>query len=747
MGWQNIPKNVTNFIKGSFSQWTLKIIYGMIILIACGLMTPEKFRTYHLKLDEISKEEIIAPFTFSVLKPDDVLARDQENSARQINSIVDYDSVKTAQILSEVRAFFDDVGNFINGLEECHTSPIDSLIAGNLEILLPISTLRGELSDSTAYMLANCDSRERLQEVVRSTIKALLQAGIIAEKKIFAEDFNKQITLISGDEEKNQHLDLIYDRISAFHHIRNISTQLWELSYEQTAYEQVAGLFVIPNLLYNQENTQERREKARKEVSIYQEGQVFKGEIILRSHERVTEEHLTKIRSLEDQSQRKAFEKSTLLVLLPIVGRMLAIILTLLLIAYYIYSYYPKLFYNNLRLSALTSIILLTLITVYVINILAGMSIYMIPFATAGMLFCVLFDSRLALRLLAGIGFLAAIMLDYDFFVLFFAVVSGSVAIYSVSKVHNRSGFYRPLAIVPIANILIILALNSTVSYIQAEEFIYFLGLGIVSGALSPVLAIGLLPIFESIFHISTDITLLELSNPNHPLLRNLALQAPGTFHHSLMVGNLSEAAARSIGANPLRVRVCSYYHDIGKMCMPHYFAENQRGKNPHDQTAPIASASIIKLHIKEGMRMAKEHRLPKEITDIIPQHHGTGLISFFYGKAKKDDPSATLNEQDFRYDGPKPQTKEAGIIMMADAVEAVSRLIEDPNPEKLKDMIYNITKKKFEESQLDECELTLKDIGKIRKSFLVVLTGAFHTRVDYPSTKNMTCLNQDNKK
>ena len=235
----------------------------------------------------------------------------------------------------------------------------------------------------------------------------------------------------------------------------------------------------------------------------------------------------------------------------------------------------------------------------------------------------------------------------------------------------------------------------------------------------------------------TTNITLLELSDPNHPLLRRLALHTPGTFHHSLMVGNLSEAGADAIGANPLLTRVSCYYHDIGKLLKPEYFVENQRhGINPHDKLKPNMSALILKSHVKEGIRLAKEYKLPQEVIDIIPQHHGTSIIAFFYHKAKEEDPKTTLTDRDFRYEGPKPQTKEAGIIMLADSVEAVSRVLKEPTPASLRGMVRNITMKRFQEGELDECELTLKDLNKMNEAFLHILAGVFHTRIEYPSAK-----------
>ena len=248
-------------------------------------------------------------------------------------------------------------------------------------------------------------------------------------------------------------------------------------------------------------------------------------------------------------------------------------------------------------------------------------------------------------------------------------------------------------------------------------------------------LANFLVPAFESLTGTITDIRLLELSNPNLPLLKKLASAAPGTFQHSLAMANLAEAAAEAIGANPLLARVCCYYHDIGKIVKPEYFVENQRGENPHDHLTPWMSALVVSNHVKAGLELAREHRLPEPIRNAITTHHGTKLIRYFYSRAKElESPDhGEVQETEFRYPGPKPQSKEMGIIMLADAVEAAARTLQEPTPGRIQGMIDMIIKNMLEDGQLDECELTLKDVEKVSAAFFWVLTNSFHGRVDYP--------------
>jgi cyclic-di-AMP phosphodiesterase PgpH len=242
------------------------------------------------------------------------------------------------------------------------------------------------------------------------------------------------------------------------------------------------------------------------------------------------------------------------------------------------------------------------------------------------------------------------------------------------------------------------------------------------------------------VFHYTTDITLLELSNLDRPILRRLMLEAPGTYHHSVVVGSLVEAAAAEIGANPILSKVCGYYHDIGKLKQPLYFIENQSdGRNRHDKLAPSMSALILIAHVKNGVEIAREHKLGQSIIDTIQQHHGSSLISFFYEKAKAVKGEDAVNIDDFRYPGPRPQTREAGLVMLADVVEAASRTLENPTPSRIQGLVQNLISKIFSDGQLDHCELTLKDLHLIAKSFNKILNGIHHHRIEYQESAAMT--------
>jgi putative nucleotidyltransferase with HDIG domain len=255
------------------------------------------------------------------------------------------------------------------------------------------------------------------------------------------------------------------------------------------------------------------------------------------------------------------------------------------------------------------------------------------------------------------------------------------------------------------------------------------------AGGLANIIIVSaVMPLLEAAFKLTTDMKLLELSDQNHPLLRQLVVRAPGTYHHSLIVGNLAEEAAEAVKANPLLIRVGAYFHDVGKIVKPEYFIENQGQLNRHDKLSPSMSALILISHVKEGLEMARSHKLPKEICDLICQHHGTSLIRYFFEKAKEQEAEGSdIHEEVYRYPGPRPQTREAGILLLADMVEAASRSQADPSPARLAGLVERLVQMAFTDGQLDDCDLTLRHLSQIREAFLRVLAGIYHHRIIYP--------------
>ncbi len=367
-------------------------------------------------------------------------------------------------------------------------------------------------------------------------------------------------------------------------------------------------------------------------------------------------------------------------------------------------------------------------------NAMAGI---LIPVAWATMSVAILIDADVALLVSVVLAVFVTILVDPTLSTAIglqmglVALFGGVVGVYSVSHLSQRSDLARAGLFVSAANALMVSSIALTTG---ASLAVWIVGLilGIVNGLASSFLTVGALHWFESGFHITSSVRLLELSNPNRPLLKRLLMEAPGTYHHSILVGNLAEAAAEAVQADATLVRVAALYHDIGKLKRPYFFIENQFTQdNPHDKIAPTLSALIIISHIKDGLEFAKENKLPQQIQDIIAQHHGDGLVSYFYHKAleEKDD----VPEEAFHYEGPRPQTKESALVSLADTVEAAVRSMKHPTPGRVEGFVRKIIKDKLNDGQLDQCDLTFQDLDRIAMAFVRVLSGIFHSRVEYP--------------
>ncbi len=360
---------------------------------------------------------------------------------------------------------------------------------------------------------------------------------------------------------------------------------------------------------------------------------------------------------------------------------------------------------------------------------------FAVPVAAGAMLATLLFDIHIGIVFSIITGILAGILISAEPLYFLYAFVGSMTAAFSVIRCDRRSALLRAGLFVGLANVIVV----SLIDLYRHELFTAVGGHNLIaaflSGMLVGVLVSGVLPLLEWLFKVVTDISLLEYSDLNRPLLKNLMVSAPGTYHHSIIIGSLAEAAAETVGVNPLMARVAAYYHDIGKIKKPEYFIENQaKGENRHDRLTPSMSSLIIASHVKDGLELAREHSLPPLITDIIRQHHGTALMTYFYDKAKQsEDPTSPVREDEYRYPGPKPQTKVAAIVMLADAVEAASRVLENPTPQRIAALTDKITGRIFEDGQLSECDLTLRDLTEITKSFNKLLSGIYHYRIDYP--------------
>ncbi len=464
---------------------------------------------------------------------------------------------------------------------------------------------------------------------------------------------------------------------------------------------------------------------------------IKKGEIIVREGQRISSSDLQKLSALRAREEEEK----------PFTGRFLFLFLILFGSIAIIYHFAEK----NIRKFALTDkdlffCLLLTTLTTLLVKIsmvlleqyrpeYAQDLFYIVPVFAFGMIMRGILFSEAVLIFSTILGAAVAFILGGGLAIFLYVFLGNVLAAYFTGTCEKRTvllkaGFYTTLIMA-----FLMIMLHSLLGYPIADLPIR-IGAVFFAGITSSFIALGLLPVVEHLFDYMTDIRLLEMANLEHPLLGEMMIKAPGTYHHSIIVGNLSKAAAESIGAHAVLTRVAAYYHDIGKLKMPHYYIENRTTfEDAHGGLSPHMSALIILSHVKEGIELAQRYRLGRQVQEMIKQHHGTTLVNHFYTRAKElEDPYLyAVQEADFRYMGPKPQTKEAGILMLADAVEAASRNLEEPTPKRIGTLVQQVVENVFVDGQLDDCELTLKDLHAIQKSFTTILLGIFHHRIEYP--------------
>lgn len=492
-----------------------------------------------------------------------------------------------------------------------------------------------------------------------------------------------------------------------------------------------AGTDFQETLVYDPVATAQKRQEARAEVGPVQ--------VTIKKNEKIADvgEILTptKIEALQRLGLLKA--QTTYVNFL---GLAVFILVIFALIVFFLHQYRREFLSDERFLILLGLLLTLGLVLTRVFSGFSGtsetaMSLgYLVPTAAVTMLIAILLDTKLAIFMAVVLGLFNGVVNGYQFNFAVAALVGGITGVYSVSHLSQRGDLVRSALYIAAANVLTILAFGMMLNYTLVRLAIA-LSFGVANGLLSSVATIGTLPFLETAFGITTSVKLLELSNPNQPLLKRLLIEAPGTYHHSILVGNLAESAADAVGADSLLARVGAYYHDIGKIRRPYFFIENQihNSENPHDKLAPTLSTLIITSHVKDGLELARENKLPEVIKDFISQHHGSSLITYFYHKAMEGDKTENILEGDFRYEGPKPKSKETAIVMLADSVEAGVRSLKSPTPGRMEGFVRKVIKEKLEDGQLEECELTFRELDTIAQAFVRILSGIFHSRVEYP--------------
>ena len=631
------------------------------------------------------------------------------------------DEIKTSELRRQAAEEVDGVYTVNNEIILDTKTKINTLIDDIVQVQLDENLGVEEKVNLLKEMTGGELPDEVLKKIAASTPDDLY---LIRDKLLELITFQME----RGIEEQN--LDAVKGELIAKINDFNLDTAFYQYAVW------IIDEFVVPNRFYDLEQTKILREKAMELVEPVKV-QIKAQQKIIGEGEIVTQQHIQALQALGLLHPSRPW--------ITLLGTALLIVMMMGIVLFYI-KRQNRIIYDNTAYLCMIGIIVTMVLAVsksiLMIEILRWPELqerlgYLSPIAAAGMLIAILLKTRLAVLIVAVISLIIGLMINNQITFSIAGFIGGVTGIYSISKLSQRGDLARAGLYTGIAVMLSIFVIGMIEETQWQVLIISGIILGLLNGLLSSILTNGALPYLESFFGIISPVRLLELSNPNNKLLRRLLLEAPGTYHHSIMVGNLAEAAAEAVRGDHLLVRVGAMYHDIGKTKRPYFFVENQLGiENPHDKIAPTLSTLIITSHVKDGIEMAREHRLPQCIIDFIEQHHGTTLIKYFYHKALESEEEEKIAESAFRYLGPKPQTKETAIVMLADTVEAAVRALKNPTPGQIEGLVREIIKEKLMDGQLDECDLTLKDLDIIANAFLRVLSGALHSRIEYPDIK-----------
>ncbi len=725
-----LSKNFRGRLKESVR---VKILILLVTVVLIVLMFPkgESIET-EVTIGSIwLQDDLIAPFSFAINKNPDVYRIELQRAEESVYPVFVRNTEVSEIVIDSLRNYNE---HLLFTLDNDLVDDSSDLVRATFLSVASYRTFRFLRSQEKDLIGSKKLTFKELQKQFEEILNSTMSFGILSKNYI---DIDKDsIALRNGNidriEPKTSYLELNDAK-------RIINEEVNKRFTEEEVRKAIAeyiNFFVQPTITYNQDLTNEEIEQAKNRVA-RNIGIVNENERIIAKHERVTFDAKLKIDSYKEAKAERIGEEG---LILQLVGKFLHVLFLLSLLIIYIFLFRKKIYWDNIRLILIALLILLiSFITYLVSQINVTVPIELLIFVpAASMLITIIFDSRLGFNSTIILALIVGALRGNDYTFAAMNLFAGALAVYTVRDVKNRSQIFRSFFYILLGYTTAILAFGLErfeTPIVMLEEFAFAAS----NALISPVLTFGLLIFFERIFRITTDLTLLELSDFDRPLLRELARKAPGSFTHSMTMGTLAENAAEVIRANPLLARVGAYYHDIGKTIAPINFVENQlNNENRHEKIPPEESAKMIIDHVTEGIELANANQLPKEITDFIPMHHGTTLVGFFYEKAKIMYGDEKVEEKDYRYPGPKPATKETAIVMLADACESAVRSITDPDPQKVENIISRLIKSRVDDGQLDESPLTFNDLHKIKDAFLAILIGQHHRRIRYPKQDEM---------
>ena len=753
-------------IKNFFLQnkFPILIFFGLSFAISLTFPTGFSIR-YSYQLNDIANEPIIAPFDFGILKTDQKLSKDLDEARNSVQFSFSRDQDFVNKQITDIDTFFIYL-NDIYSAHELFISSQDSLYKYRYEPEFE-SYQTSFIADSTTYVTLYSEFLNQYQfqidkaqwdqllgineslaepinlELFKNQIKQIClnrwAEGIIDEP--LENILSDEISIIQGGELVIAPTKNYNDIETAWKKNREEVNQIYEneLDIKSILSYELINEFTKPNILFDKELTESRQKERLDKVSRFQ-GTVLANELIVDTNNRITESVLLKLKSLQFESERRLGYERAADKFREYLGAFFVVAILLFLLFSFFYIYRNN-YFKNFKLLLLIGLLMYLIVFFSWIIVSYQLPVYIIPIAMFSILLTVLLDTTVALISSTILILLISLLIgnDLDFAIIQFFI--SFIAILNVRKLRKRRQIIATMLTLVFCGLFVFFSVMlfkgidfldynySTVGYLALASF------------LCPILAFGLVPLFESFFGITTDLSLIELLDYDQPLLKKLMEDAPGTHTHSVKVGTLAESCANAVGARALLCRVGSYYHDIGKIKKPEYYAENQTGVNKHDSITPHMSAKILKQHVTDGLALADEYGLPKIVKDFIKTHHAKNKMEFFYKKALEIDNK--VDENEFRYPGPKPRTKETGIVMLAEAIEAQANSLKNPTLEKFEIMIDKAIRSRLEDGQLDECPLTMEDLQKIKgrrdgkHGLLPVLSGLYHSRPEYPSKDN----------
>ncbi|MEJ2220011.1 MAG: HDIG domain-containing protein [Desulfobacterales bacterium] len=750
-------------------RWGILVLTAILFII---ILYPSLITTKHqYNLGDVVERDIKAARDFFI-EDQTATEKKRQQAVADVLTVYDFDANLANTLKRKVEQAFVDLRSVIeqyqNSLvEELETlsepEPVEpqdpkpslpELIREKQEHFEETIGIR--VSQGAYQALAKEGFSIKIADLINKILAAILNNGVVTNKEILLKEQDKGIILRDVATKKERiagNLNQFYGLNQAKAIVRTIGQpDLQDLPYtlKNLVVDFVQEL-IQPNITLNRSETQERQNKIGAEIKpvLYK---IKAGEMLLREGARVTELDLLKLEALQSEAKREQ-------ILIRSLGAALLLI-SLLMTTYILHLKVqgPMTHYHNKNLLLIACLSLTFFFLAEVSASFSGLlshnsaisipgaSIYFgIPLASGAMIICLFLGLAIAvpLAMVMAIGFAFIFQNSLAMFIYF--LISGTMAAYWLRSCRERKVFIIAGTKLGLLNIVLATAIHLYSGELSTSKLIWDWAFAFMGGVVAGILTAGIVPLVEIAFDYTTDITLLELAQLDRPIMQRLMIEAPGTYHHSVIVGSLVEAAATQIGANPLLAKVCGYYHDIGKIKKPLYFIENQTdGRNKHDKLAPSMSGLILIAHIKDGVETARENKLGQVIIDTIRQHHGTSIIKFFYEKAKQKRGEDAVNIDDFRYPGPKPQTKEAGLVMLADVVEAASRTLDNPTPSRIQGLVQQLINQIFSDGQLDSCELTLKDLHNIAKSFNKILYGIHHHRIEYSESR--TTGNENDK-